>query len=304
MGTVINFLRGLFGAPATLDENQIVANICQHVNASVVQLKYSMVFDAYLDILLDEAIYERVKSDFDAIFLDVRNISFKHLSRIARKYHPYHQHCENFIIQFSSFKEGDDLSEVVGKNEDSGAMYIVSRRQDNAFSSENAETRVTKISKMSRVLDAYSLKKARDCGFEIKSDHRFSAPLEGFKTGPDASVVRSDTGAKKEACWGTLSAFGSCRFEGGHRTVGLYHSPARIGGSDTPAEKNGVFGYRLEAGNIPYAVLSKEGEAYYISGTGLLNGSFHLSPDVRTPLPDGSKILLGDQQVMFNTATS
>ena len=305
MGTVINYLRGLFGAPATLDENQIVANICQHVNASVVQLKYSMVFDAFLDVLLEESIYQRVRSDFGAIFLDVRNIEFKHLKKLSKKYHPYILHCENFIIHFSAFKEGDDLSDVVGKNEAGGAMYIVSRRQENAASSENAEKRITKISKMSRVLDAYSIRKARACGYEIKSDHRFSAPLDGFKTDMGITVVKADTDAKKNVCWGKLYAMGTTRFEGTTKSeIGLYHNPVRIGGSDTPSENNGIIGYRLlDAGNIPYAVLSKEGDAFFISGTGILNGEIHLAPDVRRPLPDGSKILLGNQQVMFNSST-
>lgn len=301
MSMFINHLKGLFGSSATLDENQIVANICQHIKASVVQLKYNMVFDAYNDVLLAEDIYDKVKSNFDVIYVDARNISFEYLQKIARHYHPYRPHCENFTIQFSSFKEGDDLSDIVGANDDSAGMYIASRRQENASGLENAEKRITKISKMSRVLDAYSMKMARDYGFEIKSSHRFSAPLDGFKILTN-SAINNTQDTKKEA-WGKLNALGSARFEGGHRAVGLYHNPVRIGGSDTPLEKNGVVGYRLEAGNIPYAVISKEGESFFISGTGLMNGTFHLAPDVRKPLPDGAKILLGDQEVMFTSSS-
>jgi len=302
MRKLINLIKGVFKIPGELDENQIVTNIYQHDEASIVQLKYNMVFDAYNNVLLSEDIYERVKPNFDVIFVDAFNIFIEELRKKSRRYHPYRPHCENFVLQFSSFKEGDDLKEIVGRNESGAAMYIVSRRQENSIAAEPQEARITKISKMSKVVDAYSIKMARDLGFEIKSEHRFSAPIGGFRM-LVASEKEANPGIQKVPCWGKLSAMGGARFEDGERTVGIYYNAVRIGGSDTPREKNGVIGIRIDAGNIPYAVISKEGNANYISGTGLLNGQHHLAPDVRKPLPDGSKILLGDQEIMFTTTT-
>lgn len=286
-----------------MDESQIVANICQHIYSSVVRLKYNMVFDADIHVLLNEELFEKVKSNFDVISVDAINISFGHLQRKAKRYHPYRPHCDNIIIQYSSFKRDDDLSDIVGKIDDDAGMYIVSKRQESIIDADNAEKRITKISRSSHVMDVYSLKMARAYGFEINAAHRFSAPLKGFKlltcSSQDAAEV------KKEECWGKLSSLGEARFEDGSRSVGLYYNSVRVGGSNTPLNNNGVVGIRLlNAGNIPYAVFSKENGAYYVSGTGLLNGQFHLAPDSRKTMDDGSKILLGNIEIVFTSSRS
>lgn len=298
MSTIIDLFMGR--GPKELDEKQIVYRICQHLESSIVQLKYNMVFDAFNNVVLSEDIYEKVKANFDVIFVDVFNIFLQCLRKKAKRYSYYRPHCENFILQFSSFKDGDDLSDVIKDNEPFDAMYIVSRRQEKNLFSVSQEARITKISKMSKVVDAYSIKMAHDFGFEIKSDHRFSAPLSGLKSLEIA--IQKDVKIQKEPCWGKLNAMGMARFEGGERSVGLYYNTIRVGGDDTPLEKNGVIGIRLQdAGNIPYAVISKEGTSFFISGTGLLNGAIHLSTDSRKPLPNGSKILLGDVEIMFTS---
>ena len=305
MNRIITYCKRLLAPSGTLDGPQIVSNICRHITDSVTKYKTTITFARVLYVLLKDDTFRTVEEDLGVIFQDTRDIASERLHKIALKYHPSSvPFDEPFTIQFSSFNEDDDLSDIVGKEDgEIAAMYIISRHHEKGVVNDDAQMRVTKVSKMSRVIDSYSLRRANENSYVMKTPYRFTSTLDAARSVGHAKSAVAKTGRGAENAWGTLWGLGTTRFAGGSDAMVLRDDVVRVGGRGTLSEGNEAC-CRLDADTTRYVVISREDGRTFISGTGLLNGSTHLTSLGRTLLPDKSKILLGDEEIMFTFSTS
>jgi len=308
MNRIISYFKGLLAPSGTLNGPGIVTKICQHIIDSVTEYKTTLVFDSVLYVLLKEDTFRTVEDDLGVIFQDVRDITYERLYKIARKYPPSSvPFDEPFTIQFSSFNEDDDLSDILGKEVgEIGAMYIMSRRHERGLVKDD-QMRITKVSKMSRVIDTYSQKRANENGYLMRTPCCFTSTLGAARSAGRSMAYSAKTGAEAKAkavdAWGKLVCLGTTRFAGGDDVMILHDDVIRVGGRSTLPEGSEAC-CRLAADTSRYVVISWEDGKAFISGTGLLNGSIHLTSLGRALLPDRSKILLGDEEIMFNYSTS
>lgn len=306
MNRIISYFKGLLAPSGTLNGPGIVTKICQHIIDSVTEYKTTLVFDSVLYVLLKEDTFRTVEDDLGVIFQDVRDITYERLYKMARKYPPSSvPFDEPFTIQFSSFNEDDDLSEILGKEVgEIGAMYIMSRRHERGLVKDD-QMRITKVSKMSRVIDTYSQKRANENGYLMRTPCCFTSTLGAARSAGRSMAYIAKTGAEAKAvdAWGKLVCLGTTRFAGGDDVMILHDDVIRVGGRSTLPEGSEAC-CRLAADTSRYVVISREDGKAFISGTGLLNGSIHLTSLGRALLPDRSKILLGDEEIMFNYSTS